>query len=478
MASQVSGEARYNDLKAAFDEATQHVAVLEGQLQTVKNRENSLVEELDLRAAEIEMLNQSKVTTNTKLDELKRKLVERDEDGQRARKRLETAHAELQGKLQLMVREKDNHASRASSLEADKRKADQQMADLARKVQDLERSLRSKESELANLQSKLVHVQKEKDAAVTDLNALRLRSDNFDKQLKDANVESSRLASAKERVESELDAMRLLVEAKASEDVKQKQLAANKESEIADLRQQVTSLSSELSLLSRQHADKLNGLRLEVSPLTVPTPCAVASAEHDPSPQLDKAKQAALTANTAAGEAMKQVKTYTKRLEDTERDLADAERFYKAAESDLHTVRAKQVDLEKALATTRSERDDLEAQTTRIQQQLQSLEDQTLKAEREKMAVERELDTVGERLEAEMTRRMQLEKSMKTVQNDIESLQMKIIEQDQFIKGLRRELKDKEAELAKSISLQDKTIVEHVHVLEEAKRYTDKQLSE
>lgn len=109
---------------------------------------------------------------------------------------------------------------------------------------------------------------------------------------------------------------------------------------------------------------------------------------------------------------------------------------------------------------------------------VQEYEDRALKSEREISARLRELETIGERLEAEMTRRMQAEHSKKAVQSELDGVQMRIVEQDQFVKGLRRELQDKEAELQKSLSLQDKTIVEHVHVLEEAKRYTDKQLAE
>lgn len=77
-----------------------------------------------------------------------------------------------------------------------------------------------------------------------------------------------------------------------------------------------------------------------------------------------------------------------------------------------------------------------------------------------------------------MTRRMQLEKSERALRDEAESLEGKLVEHEQYTRGLRKELQQKESELQKSLSMQDKTIVEHVHVLEEAKRYTDKQLAE
>lgn len=144
----------------------------------------------------------------------------------------------------------------------------------------------------------------------------------------------------------------------------------------------------------------------------------------------------------------------------------------------MRLLRTKHAGIEEELANTRKQRDALDQQMTSAKSNMQSLEDRALQAERDRSSWQRQMDTLGDQLEKEMTKRMQLEKSHKTIVNDVEGLQMKIVEQDQYIKGLRKELRDREAELAKSISLQDKTIVEHVHVLEEAKRYTDKQLSE
>ena len=165
-------------------------------------------------------------------------------------------------------------------------------------------------------------------------------------------------------------------------------------------------------------------------------------------------------------------------MSDAERSLTTAEQSAKSSESELRLLKSKSSEVESQLATVRRERDHLEQRASTAQAKLQSLEDRALQAERDRASWEREMTALGDQLEAEMMKRIQLEKTHKAVSSEIDGLQMRLVEQDQYVKGLRRELRDKEAELAKSISLQDKTIVEHVHVLEEAKRYTDKQLSE
>ena len=165
-------------------------------------------------------------------------------------------------------------------------------------------------------------------------------------------------------------------------------------------------------------------------------------------------------------------------VSEVETALVSSQRSYENSENELLLLRSKYADVESQLQIARKEKNAMEEQNLIALDNLQSLEDKALQAARDRSSWERQMETLGEQLETEINKRVHLEKSAKTVKSENETLQMKIVEQDQYIKGLRRELQDKEAELAKSVSLQDKTIVEHVHVLEEAKRYTDKQLSE
>lgn len=175
---------------------------------------------------------------------------------------------------------------------------------------------------------------------------------------------------------------------------------------------------------------------------------------------------------------MQDVEDRTSRLHAAEARLKQAETASRKLEIQVADLERSYAETSKQLAVASSERDVATRDAALSKRQMLELEDRTLQAERDRASWEQEMDTMGDRLEAEMTKRMQLEKKARTVQNDIDSLQLRIVEQDQYIKGLRSDLVERDAELAKAISLQDKTIVEHVHVLEEAKRYTDKQLAE
>lgn len=106
------------------------------------------------------------------------------------------------------------------------------------------------------------------------------------------------------------------------------------------------------------------------------------------------------------------------------------------------------------------------------------MEDATLKIERERSAWVRQVDDLKARLEAESSRRSLLENAGRQMDADLLAHKQAVSEHEKNASALRKELSLRSQELAKAISLQDKTIVEHVHVLEEAKKYTDRQLAE
>lgn len=194
--------------------------------------------------------------------------------------------------------------------------------------------------------------------------------------------------------------------------------------------------------------------------------------------QLNKAKQAVGQITATHAEAVRKLEVQNTRLIDLEAQLASTSASKRKVEAELSTLQSRHQDIGAQLRSIQFERDALDKQASITQVQLQDLEDKALQDERARATLQQQLDTLGDRLESEIAKRMRLEAAQRNAHLETETMQTKLLEQDQYIKGLRKELKDKEAELQKSISLQDKTIVEHVHVLEEAKRYTDKQLAE
>lgn len=172
------------------------------------------------------------------------------------------------------------------------------------------------------------------------------------------------------------------------------------------------------------------------------------------------------------------VKAHGSRVSELELSLDKAERSRKTVEIELQAVRQRHLEASDALDAASRDKDGLEKQLAAANVRFQDMEDATLKIERERSAWARQVDDLKSRLDAESAKRTQLERSNRQLDTDLIAHKQAVGEHEKNAATLRKELNVKSQELAKAISLQDTTIVEHVHVLEEAKRYTDRQLVE
>lgn len=98
--------------------------------------------------------------------------------------------------------------------------------------------------------------------------------------------------------------------------------------------------------------------------------------------------------------------------------------------------------------------------------------------ERDKGTHDRQLDASRKQLEAESSKRAQLEQAVSSQKAELLKLKDRNVKLDRDLNKALTDLKNREWEVKQLESRQDKTIVEHVHVLEEAKRVTDRQLAD
>lgn len=110
------------------------------------------------------------------------------------------------------------------------------------------------------------------------------------------------------------------------------------------------------------------------------------------------------------------------------------------------------------------------------QTKCQDYEDATIQLERDKGNYDRHLETVREQLKAESTKRAELERIASSRKHELATLKDRNIKLDRELNKALTDIKNLEWQNKQLESKQDKTIVEHVHVLEEAKRVTDRQL--
>ena len=120
----------------------------------------------------------------------------------------------------------------------------------------------------------------------------------------------------------------------------------------------------------------------------------------------------------------------------------------------------------------------MERKLATAQSKYQDFEDVVLQLERDKAANDRHLDANRKQLETEAAKRKQLEHSVTTQKAEIIRLKDINIKFERDLNKALTDLKAREWEIKQLEAKQDKKIVEHVHVLEEAKRVTDKQLAE
>lgn len=113
-----------------------------------------------------------------------------------------------------------------------------------------------------------------------------------------------------------------------------------------------------------------------------------------------------------------------------------------------------------------------------MQSKFEDSEDVILQLEREKGAHDRQLETLKKQLSDESAKRSQLEKSVSSQKQEIARLKDVNTKLDRELNKALNDLKAREWEVKQLEARQDKTIVEHVHVLEEAKRVTDRQLQD
>lgn len=98
--------------------------------------------------------------------------------------------------------------------------------------------------------------------------------------------------------------------------------------------------------------------------------------------------------------------------------------------------------------------------------------------QRDKENRSHDLEAARKQLETESAKRTQLEKTASTQKSEIAKLKERNLKFEKDLNKTITELKEREWEVKQLLSKQDKTIVEHVHVLEEAKRVTDRQLAD
>ncbi|KAG8835466.1 hypothetical protein FRC17_003033 [Serendipita sp. 399] len=446
---------KYKALQSKFDEAVAHLSTLEASSVSWREREEELLGTIQRLEVEAASLAAARDSLKEASDELRQKLSEKDQDIVRARERLEANIADLEGKLSQEVDSRDALKGKLEALEEQSRQANLQMSELSRTATEYSGMIQKKETDIGRLTSEMLTLKKERDQATQQISKLESELEVLLKEYDAQKAERENDAQARSKLQQEIDELRATIAAKASEDSKIREVEKSKQLELSSLRVQTRKLQTELADVRHQASEAQNKLKVEVE------------TSQRKLKELEAAHRS-LTEQHQANEA---------KANELEASLTDATKSKRVAEAELQAVRSRQIDLDTQLEEALRGKELIQRQLAAAHAKHQEYEDTVLQVEREKATWSREVESLKNRLEAETSRRQQLEKnaSGRIVEN---RLREQITKLERDIVSLQKDVGDRDWQIKQFKTNQNKTIVEHIYVLQEAKRVTDGQLEE
>ncbi|KAF8514982.1 nonmuscle myosin heavy chain b [Gautieria morchelliformis] len=454
--AQKATEEKYEALTEAFDQAARHLVRLEKEEEAWISREAALSDELKGREGEIEVLSSAKEEYQKSSEELQRLVTQREEDITRVKERMDGALADMESKLHAETTARDLGLSKLEGLEKEARQAKEQLAELARTATDYSNMLQKREADIARLSNELSTSHRERDLSKKQSAELQGQLETFTTELNAQRSDRDRDAQSRAKLQVEIDELRALMDAKTSEDSKRAEVERSKEQELSGLRQQASRLQEQLAEARRLSVEEQSKLKVELENL---------QAEH-------------VALQRSHDDLLQKGNTLEAQHKDVSVSLIAAEKARRAAESELQSIRTRQIDVDGQLAEVVKTKEGLERQLVAAQAKHQDFEDAVLQIEREKASWVRQMDSLRKQLEAESARRAQLDQANSNHHAEIVKYKDRTAKLELDLNKSLNDLHARDWEVSQLRSKQDKTIVEHVHVLEEAKKVTDRQLAE
>ncbi|KAF8657591.1 hypothetical protein AX16_002172 [Volvariella volvacea WC 439] len=428
------------ELQALLMQATERLEMEE------KNKEKltKLTEELSLAQEAID-------TTRTQLkvaqEEAQSLARQREEDLARAKERLEAVSQEYQEKLNAELQAKRLIKERTDQLEDEARQSQKQLSEYAHTATDYSNMLQKKDKRILELNEEIRQLKKDREKTAKEVASLQSDVDTLIAQLNAEKTDHERESTSRSKLQHELDELRALLQAKSTEETRRDEAQKSKEAELAELRAQAAQLNRDL-VEARQSALEAQGkLKLE---------------HENSTREIQRLKQE----HGKASEKEVAAKTLVTQLE---AKLSDLEKSKRALEADMASLQFSQTEVDKQLADAMEAKTAVEAQLRAAQAKYHDFEDVVLQFQRDKESHQQQLKALQEHLKQESTKRTELEKQVTKQKSELTRLR------DRNVK-LDRELQQAKTDLEERKLMQNKTIVEHVRVHEEAKKLAERQL--
>lgn len=199
---------------------------------------------------------------------------------------------------------------------------------MARTATQYSTLIQKKEEENARILNELSSSKREKDQASRQITELQAGIDSLSAELEAQKGDRERSRLVRAKLQEELDELRTLMDAKVSEETRRSEAEKSKEQELVDLRRQASKLQSDLNEARRQGNEGQSKLKAEVGNLTR----AYNSLEASHKSLLDRER------------------TTQANLTKVEAGIAEMEKTKRTLESELQSVRSRQIDADGQLA--------------------------------------------------------------------------------------------------------------------------------
>ncbi|WVR03781.1 hypothetical protein IAU60_000776 [Kwoniella sp. DSM 27419] len=451
-----SARQQLSKVQSDYEGLVVQATILEKQGTDWKKREVELLREAKERSSVQSRLERERQDLAIKVDELKREVNQREDALKRAKDRADINTQELEKRLQLEKGKANNTATQITGLGEDLQKAKVELDELRSMIKQRESTISTKERDIKELQSQRASSIRAQEAAAQIQASLEVKLDSLTAELQAKDRERQSELGNRQKLERELDDLRKIMAAKTSEDSRRKEADRSREQEMAGLRDQVTQLQKSLDS-QRETAQQLaSKLRVDVEAL---------KQSHSTAQRDLKSTQAVL----------KEREDHLAKLQ-AQINATGAEQ--RKVEADLASVREQLAGTEARLEVTAKARDETEKSLHNLQDEYNGLEDAVLEIEADRANWAKSLDSVTRQLHDEAAKRQRYEEELHNNQVELAEHRNAALQAERVMAQAAADIKARDKEINLLRGRENKTVVEHYHVLEKAKKFTDQQLAE
>ncbi|WWC87933.1 uncharacterized protein L201_002833 [Kwoniella dendrophila CBS 6074] len=447
---------KLNKIQLEYENSIEQTKLLEKQNNDWSKREAELLKDSKERSTIQSKLEKDKLILQNKVDELKRDIQQKEESLKRAKDRADANNLEMEKRLQLEKGKAESGNSQLTALNEDLRSAKNQLEELQSVIKRHETAISAKQREITDLQARQTKSQKAQEESQQALTAMQVKIESLNTQIISKDKEKRSEISTRQKLEKELDDLRKVMAAKSSEDSRKQEADKSREQEMSRLRDQVSQLQRSLDDQVQAAQQLANKLRVDVESL---------KSSHTTAQRDLKAAQAALKDKEEKLAAM-QVK------------INEVEEKRRKDLKELEIVREHLSGTESRLQSTAQARDDIEKHLHALQDEYNGLEDAVLEIEGEKANWAKSLDNVSRQLQEESSKRHHFEQQVHNNQVEMAENRNIALQAERALAKAAADIKARDKEIDFLRGRENKTVVEHYHVLEKAKKFTDQQLAE